>query len=54
MFCSKHKFNSSNEYKEFLKNNPNMITENFFTSKPERVYKDDGWKGWADFLGKEK
>ena len=53
MFCSQHKINSSNEYKEFLKNNPNMITENFFTSKPERVYKDDGWKGWADFLGKE-
>lgn len=22
--------------------------------KPQRTYKDKGWKGWADFLGKEK
>ena len=21
--------------------------------KPHRTYKEKGWKGWADFLGKE-
>jgi len=52
-FCAKNKFGSSREYKEYLAKNPKFTTEIFFTSKPERVYKNEGWKGWADFLGKK-
>jgi len=32
-----------------LKKIPNSIPSN-----PDKKYKDKGWKGWADFLGKEK
>jgi superfamily II DNA or RNA helicase len=53
-FIKNRNINSSKEYKEYLINNPIMLTDYLFTSKPERVYKDYGWKGWEDFLGKEK
>jgi superfamily II DNA or RNA helicase len=46
-FCIK----SSVEWRIFVKsdNMPNNIPTN-----PDREYKNKGWKGWADFLGKEE
>ena len=43
----KEKIRTSQEWTAF-KNKPNDIPSN-----PQRTYKDQ-WKGWADFLGKEK
>ena len=48
-----HGFNiqSTVKWREFVKSEkmPKNIPAN-----PDRDYKDKGWKGWADFLGKEK
>lgn len=41
---------TENEWKQFHKQN--KIID--IPYKPDRFYKDTGWKGWADFLGKEK
>ena len=42
---------SGREYKECRKKE--MINKNI-PSKPDKIYKDKGWKGWVDFLGKER
>jgi hypothetical protein len=40
---------SCDEWNNFRRKNKKII----IPSHPERVYEDQ-WKGWADFLGKEK
>ena len=40
-------FKKSREYRLNYKSNV------FFPSNPPKYYKNSGWKGWADFLGKE-
>ncbi len=52
-YCQSNKISSQREYLDHLKKNPNLISQNNFSSKPERVYKSE-WKGWADFLGKNE
>jgi superfamily II DNA or RNA helicase len=42
---------SGKEFKEFRKNK--RFDKNIIPSKPDIIYKTKGWKGWADFLGKE-
>ena len=39
------------DYQKFLKSNP---TPNNFPRKIERVYKNNGWLSWGDFLGYSK
>lgn len=50
LFISNWNLKNEKEYKEFAKskNRPMEIPYN-----PDRTYKEKGWKGWADFLGKE-
>ena len=43
---------SGKEFKEFRKNK--RFDKNTIPSKPDIIYKNKGWKGWADFLGKEE
>jgi superfamily II DNA or RNA helicase len=49
-YVKKLKIKSETEWRIFVKssNKPNNIP-----SSPPHTYKDKGWKGWADFLGKE-
>jgi len=44
------KIGNTDEWKKLRK--LNLIPE-LIPSNPDKKYKDDGWKGWADFLGKE-
>ena len=43
--------NSQKDYQKFIKSNP---TPNDFPRKVERVYKNNGWLSWGDFLGYSK
>ena len=43
------RLSSSTEWADYLKKNPNAK----LVRTCDRVYKDDGWKGWSDFLGSE-
>ena len=43
--------NSYNDWRIYSKSKDKPIN---MPSNPNRVYKDDGWIGWADFLSKEK
>jgi len=42
---------SQKDYQKFIKSNP---TPNDFPSKVDRVYKNNGWLSWGDFLGYSK
>jgi hypothetical protein len=42
---------SGKEWSKFIKSNQNI--EINLPSTADRVYAKKGWKGWADFLGKE-
>jgi superfamily II DNA or RNA helicase len=46
------KIKTSIEYKSLFLDNE-FKTNTLLPFKPERVFIDKGWKGWADFLGKE-
>lgn len=50
-FARNLEFKKIKQWKNFSKsgNKPNNIP-----SSPDIIYKDQGWQGWADFLGKEK
>tara|TARA_B100000767_G_scaffold242830_1_gene240137 strand:+ start:104 stop:277 length:174 start_codon:yes stop_codon:yes gene_type:complete len=50
-FTSKLGLKNRTEWREYIKAAKKL---NNIPSKPESVYKNKGWKGWADFLGKEK
>ncbi|MEY4126766.1 MAG: hypothetical protein RL737_955, partial [Bacteroidota bacterium] len=39
---------------EWMKYRKSSEKPNNIPSNPNRVYKDKGWNGYADFLGKEK
>jgi hypothetical protein len=41
--------NSGDEYSEKYKTLPGV-----FPAVPDKIYKDKGWSGWPDFLGKKK
>jgi hypothetical protein len=45
------KIKNTDEWKKFRKLN---LIPNSIPSNPDKKYKEFGWKGWADFLGKEK
>jgi hypothetical protein len=59
------KFRKFNQSRDFIRRlNLNKIEEwkaycksgkkpDDIPNAPQNVYKDKGWKGWADFLGKE-
>jgi superfamily II DNA or RNA helicase len=49
----KMKIKTSIEYKRLFSDNE-FKTNTLLPFKPERVFLDKGWKGWDDFLGKEK
>jgi len=40
--------------KEWMKYSKSDKRPNDIPSNPQNAYKDNGWKGWADFLGKEE
>lgn len=44
------KIKSGKEFKKFRKNE---MFNNNIPSKPDIIYKNKGWKGWGDFLGKD-
>jgi superfamily II DNA or RNA helicase len=47
----KLKIGNTDEWKKLRK--LNLIPE-LIPSNPDKKYKDDGWNGWADFLGKDE
>ena len=50
-FVKKLNINSLKEWQRYARTNQRP---NFLPSDPSKVYKNRGWKGWADFLGKEE
>jgi superfamily II DNA or RNA helicase len=44
---------TSIEYKSLFEDN-DFTEKHLLPLKPERVYKESGWEGWANFLGKEE
>lgn len=46
------KIKTSIEYKRLFLDNE-FKTSTLLPFKPERVFRDKGWQGWSDFLGKE-
>jgi hypothetical protein len=44
-------FRGQKEWHEYSKSSDKNMD---IPSNPNKIYKDKGWKGWADFLGKEK
>lgn len=47
----KNKINSVKEWLDYIKTNGRL---DYIPYKPHVAYKNKGWKGWADFLGKAK
>ena len=52
IFLKKFEFKNSTEYISAVRN-PDFRKDNKLSTHPSRIYNDE-WKGWADFLGKEK
>ena len=50
-FLHKLKLKNQIEWQKFAKSN---LKPNDIPSNPQKVYKNKGWKGWGDWLGKEK
>jgi len=48
------KQNNIQTRKEYKKNQSTEENQNKLPSNPDKTYSKHGWKGWADFLGKEK
>ncbi len=48
LFVIPKKFKSQGDWKEFIKNNKLPVD---MPRNPDHAYKNNGWKGWGDFLG---